>query len=171
MKLTWKNIPSAPGYMASSQGQIRKVKSTIINTYQDKDGYECASLLISGVHKMHKVHRLIAEAFLIRPFGKDYVNHLNGVKNDNRIANLQWCSSSENRIHAMRTLGVTSPATRPGPALSRELVFHVLSTPKYHGRVRDLAELFGKSTSVICQITSGNIAKKLFIEYQSLTKK
>ena len=60
------------------------------------------------------VHRLVALAFIgIPEEGFDHVNHINGVKNDNRVENLEWVSRSGNMLHSYRVLG------RQGAALGK----------------------------------------------------
>jgi hypothetical protein len=54
-------------------------------------------------NKAYFVHRLVAKAYLIKPFDKEVVNHINGIKDDNRLENLEWCTRSENCKHAYDT--------------------------------------------------------------------
>ncbi|MBJ2228543.1 HNH endonuclease [Pseudomonas simiae] len=65
---------------------------------RDKDGY----LSVHLARKYVLVHRLVALTF-IGPSHLPQVNHLNGVKSDNRLANLEWCSISDNVRHAIDT--------------------------------------------------------------------
>lgn len=105
------------GYQISNLGKI-KSKSRIVDygwkkalrkekilktRICPKQGYEYTILSINGVRKTVKIHRLVADAFIINKFNKPSVNHINGIKKDNRASNLEWVTSYENTIHAFKT--------------------------------------------------------------------
>lgn len=81
----------------SHGGIIRRVKQ--ISPSPDKDGYSRFSMNVNGAHKIRKIHRLVAKAFIPNPENKPQVNHKNFNKADNRIENLEWATSSENNTH------------------------------------------------------------------------
>lgn len=73
---------------------------------KDKDGYlKTAMRDDSGKRKYLRVHRVVAMTFLENPNNYPVVNHKNGIKSDNRLNNLEWCSISENTKHGFRVLG------------------------------------------------------------------
>jgi predicted XRE-type DNA-binding protein len=73
----------------------------MLKTRVNKYGYEVVGL---GKFKKHfSVHRLVAMAFIPNSLNKPCVNHINGIKTDNRVENLEWCTYWENDNHARQT--------------------------------------------------------------------
>lgn len=70
--------------------------------------------------KSYYLHRLVAEAFLDKPFECNIVNHINGDRTDNRVSNLEWCTQSHNMSHAAHLRG-TMGAVTVKPVRCKEL--------------------------------------------------
>lgn len=88
------------------------VYSTHVNRYlstnkHNGSGYKIFSRIVKGKLTNTYTHRAVAEAFIPNPGSLPVVNHINGVKSDNRVTNLEWVTSKQNSLHAKR-LGLTS---------------------------------------------------------------
>lgn len=66
----------------------------------DSNGYTRVNLSKDGKQTVIRIHRLVAEAFIPNPDNKPCINHKNGIKSDNGVGNLEWCTYSENNKHA-----------------------------------------------------------------------
>ena len=86
-----------------------------------------------GSQNKHPVHRLVAKAFIPNPENKPFINHKNGIRNDNRVINLEWCTASENAKHAIQT-GRSRPVKGEHNASSK------LTTPQVIDIKRQLSE-------------------------------
>jgi hypothetical protein len=98
----WKSVFDYENYEVSNFGNFRK-GNKIIKGCKDKNGYLISTFRKNGVKKTVKLHRLVLLTFIPNPENKPQVNHINGIKDDNRLENLEWCTNSENQRHAVRT--------------------------------------------------------------------
>lgn len=115
---TWKPVPGYEGlYDVSNFGRVkslarvidaktkngnvckRKIGGTILIPGKDGHGYFHINLCRNGKRKYAAIHRIVAEAFLPKVDGKEYINHKNSDFTNNAVCNLEWCTSSENNLH------------------------------------------------------------------------
>lgn len=117
-RVIWKDVDGYKGfYQVSNIGDVRSV-DRYVNHWQGgkcikkgKDlkpslnhkGYCMVNLQINGKGGLKSIHRLVAEAFIPNPENKPQVNHINGIKSDNKVENLEWSTQSENQRHAFIT--------------------------------------------------------------------
>lgn len=122
--MNWKAIEGFDGnYLVSDTGLVKSVSrqqdtpnggSMVLPdkflTVHVVCGYSQVTLHKGGIPFMKKVHRLVAEAFILNPANKKEVNHKDGNKQNNTVENLEWATSSENHLHAFAT-GLRLPQT------------------------------------------------------------
>lgn len=97
----WKPIKDYPEYKVSNLGRIKSLyKDIILNQCKNERGYLNVWLYNSGKRKGFRVHRLVAEAFLVKHCENLEVNHIDHNKENNCVDNLEWCTKSENIKHS-----------------------------------------------------------------------
>ena len=104
MNEKWKSIAGfEEHYEVSNMGNVRNVVTgRCLSLKKDKDGYLQVGLSASGVCHTKKVHRLVADAFIPNPLNLPTVNHINEIKSDNSIENLEWASYYRQIHHGTR---------------------------------------------------------------------
>lgn len=114
--IIWRDVVGYEGlYEVSNNGLIRTKKGK--KTYTEHHGWRTweqrvlkqkvdrqnshrVNLWRDGKPKTYLVHRLVAEAFIPKAEGKDYINHIDGDRRNNHVSNLEWCNHEENNNHA-----------------------------------------------------------------------
>lgn len=111
----WRDIKGYEGlYQVSNMGRVKCLsrpcggkhnrfisKIKIMKMKPNVNGYLQANLHKNGIIKRISVHRLVALAFIPKIDGKDYIDHINSTKIDNRVENLRWCTHQENDSFAL----------------------------------------------------------------------
>jgi hypothetical protein len=147
-----KIIESFPNYRISCEGAIESIKTgKKIKSRLDKDGYCVVNLYRDFKMKTVKVHRLVAAAYRKNTNNLPLVNHKNGIKSDNHINNLEWCTNGDNMKHAYKN-GLIEKCfgeDHSHPKITNEIVYKIRSSNKTG---RDLAREFNISESNVSLI-------------------
>lgn len=177
----WENIKGFEGYyQVSNKGNVKSLigwsgnryvkREKILKPRITKKGYLEVDLIVKrkGIRKIAKIHRLVAEAFILNPFNKLQVNHIDGNKRNNVLENLEWCTNSENQIHAYQNNLQKNHENHPKSKLTlekaREIRKRVVVGEKSTGNsMAALAKEFGVSNNTIKQI----ITNKTYKEYKN----
>ena len=160
----WKDIPGLDGlYQASNDGGIqrmdrvtsdgRRLKQRDLKLSKCSNGYLFFSPRTSRSKKTMLVHRAVLSAFS-GSFQDLDVNHINGIKSDNRIDNLEWVTRSENLKHAARIGLKPSGENSHLSKLTREEVKEIRSLIGTMPQT-EIAKKFGVAQTTISKINTG----------------
>ena len=144
----WKDIEGYEGiYQVSSEGNVKALERTVLNkngkpqrypekllkvdTHSSNTTTYCR-VTLSKEHKTKRfsVHRLIATAFIPNPEGKPHVNHLDNNGMNNSVENLEWCTHSENMLHAQKQGRLFEAQSKGGKIGSQQQVVKAISDCK-----------------------------------------
>ena len=154
----WKDIPNFEGlYQASVNGQIKKVsnENKIMRFSLNQSGYLQVRLSKNGKAKTYRVNRLIALTFIKNPLNKRTVNHINGIKTDNRVENLEWATEKEQAIHRHKILGIpTSDCSACHKANLRKVI---RDDGKIYNSIKEAKEDLNKPHAHIVEVCEGKL--------------
>lgn len=170
MKEIWKDIEGYEGiYQISnlgrvkslirvikrSDGKIKTFKERILKPALNTFGYPYVNLSKQGKVKSFVVHRLVVKAFILNIGNKSDVNHINGIKTDNRVVNLEWNTRSENVQHAFDNgLNNNKGSKHTNSKLTEKEILEMRNSKLTQ---TELAKIYNVSQSVISNIKNRKI--------------
>lgn len=125
IKEIFKKISHTKIYAVSNKGRVKNIKTGKLLSPRDLKGYKRVNLYYNGKNHDKRIHRLVGEAFIKNPLNKPEINHKDGVRDNNCVLNLEWCTPKENCQHKVKVLGVgnTFKGEKNGNAkLSKEVI-------------------------------------------------
>lgn len=169
----WKDVVGYEGlYQVSNLGRVKSLARKInrgqyiedrgdvfMTLFLNRQGYFTVMLSKNGKKKQHRVHQMVARAFIPNIENKEMINHIDCNTQNNRVENLEWCTNSENQLHAIanglkRDIGVNHNLSK----LKQEDVRFIREHYKFRDKIyntRSLAEMFNVSKSTINDIVLG----------------
>lgn len=135
-------ISNGYNYFATTDGKIFNSKGIEITPCVNNCGYLTVRLWKNNKSKVFTVHRLIALTFIPNPLGKEMVNHINGMKKDNCVSNLEWVTRSENTLHSHKIgLQVSKKGSdHPNALFNDELIHQVCAMIELGQKAREISE-------------------------------
>lgn len=153
MEEVWKDVVGfEEAYQVSNLGRVRSKdrivvteryknrheRGKVLKLRKDKDGYCTFNAKWCGFNKLLKVHREVARCFIANPKNYPCIDHINGVRCDNRVENLRWCTNKQNANFELAKVNRRNA---------------VLNSYKGNDALRKLrAETFGKSGCIKVEI-------------------
>lgn len=168
----WKKLEEFGNYQVSNFGRVKSNdfilktptgqswvrKGKILKPYKSKKGYLLCDLRIGGKRKIIPVHRMVALAFIPNIQNKPQINHKDGNKENNNVDNLEWCTNSENQLHAFKNGLQKGNFSHHNSKLTLEQVLYIKNNcvvgSKKNG-MQTMAKKFNISTSSVKQIMLG----------------
>jgi len=161
----FKQIKGYEDYSVSNQGRVKSIRfpNRCLKPGKNRYGYLLVDLCKNGVHKNHKIHRLVALAYIPNPENKRTVNHIDGIKTNNFVENLEWNTHSENNQHAYDAGLKDDRGSKHGMAkLTEDQVLEIRRLYKTGNYIyKDLGAMFGVHYTLIGYIVNRKIWKHM----------
>lgn len=169
LTVEWREIPKYPNYLVSIDGRVwSKYCEREISCKGDKNNYIRATLINEDGPKTFKIHRLVISVFNPTDNCENLqVNHVDGDKSNNKLSNLEWCTTLENIRHAIKTglrgyktNNPSNPTRRK--YLSPEDLEFIFESRINNARVKDIAKELGFKSNTISSVLIGDNYKAEF---------
>ena len=163
----WKDIFGYEGYyQISNFGRVKSFsykKNRILVCSISRTGYIKYKLSKNGILKYFSCHRLVALSFIINEENKPQINHKNGIKTDNSVDNLEWCTASQNTLHSFKTgLNIPTKGEKNGYSKLKDCDIPIIKKLCNDGnKYEDIAKIYGVHKMQISRINRGKTWKHI----------
>ena len=170
----WKEYPECHTYGANAKGEICSFnykntgRTEKLIQHTDEDGYLYVRMIINGKKVKRLSHRVVLSCFSNEVMKDKEVNHKNGIRNDNRLENLEWCTHKENVIHSFEVLNKKnsekqiefakeffSGENNPKAKITKEIARKIIEDRNRGMLLKELKEKYNISISQISAICRG----------------
>lgn len=157
MSLKFYLVPDYEFAEVSECGKIRNaVSKRLLKPHYDKDGYLRHKIWVGDNSKSLLVHRAVAKAFIPNPDNKPQVNHINSIRDDNRISNLEWVTPKENSEHGVRFGNIVGGEDNARSILTNATVIDICNRLNNEQSIVSIARELGVGKDTIQNIKSGS---------------
>ena len=139
--------------MINEHGDVFSIISNrLLKPKIDRYGYKIVALTKKGKASHIGVHRLVAMAFIENPKNKSCVNHINEIKTDNHVSNLEWVTVKENDNHGTRNIRIAN-SKKKRPIVQMDLNENIIVE---HAGIKDAQRYTGVNRNSIREVCRGN---------------
>ena len=157
--MKWKPVIGYEGfYEVSENGDVINSLKGFILKQSNSHGYRTVKLTKEKIRKTMSVHRLVASSYLLRHNNENEINHINGLKHDNRSENLEWCDRKHNVSHA-NNMGLVNYAKK----LDGFKVLTIITLVNSGIKRSHVAKMMGISGSTVTEVMQGKTWKNVRI--------
>lgn len=176
MNEIWKDISGYAGiYQISSLGRVkslsrisnnRTLSEKLLTPSLSNSGYAWICLSNNKDKKHFFIHRIIAQSFIPNPMNKMQVNHIDGVKTNNSIDNLEWVTNSENQKHAYKN-NLNSVSELQKKRTSKAKSSSVIDTESntIYSSIREAFKTVSIPYSTLCTMLRGEMENKTSLKF------
>ncbi len=167
-------IEEYPPFAVDTRGYVyNSVTGKLIKPHKDSYGYYRVSTTCRGKKVNGSVHRLLATAFIPNPDKLPQVNHKDGVKTNNNLSNLEWCSNQQNSDHANGS-GLRDSMLGEGSHFNihpEDLIKSICILLEEGWRNIDIARKLSINTTLVSDVRGGRTWKHISKNYRIVSNK
>jgi len=160
-------LDSYPDYEIYSEGYVVSPRGKVLKVIKDRAGYCFVTMKDSeGVYKKVRLHRIVAKAFIENQNDLPEVNHKDGDKSNNSVANLEWVTSKQNKKHAWaNNLYKNKTENHYAAVLTNTEVRKICEMLENGVSNTDIANHFDIDKSIVAHIKAGDTWKEISCDY------